>query len=80
MEQNDSREPQGLYVVRFWAEDQGSQPPEWRGRVQRLPDGEVRYFRDWATLVAFLQSKLPPRPPDPGAPAAPDGPPALDPS
>ena len=80
MEQGDPTAPRGLFVVRFWAEEQGTQPPEWRGRVQHLPDGEARYFRDWATLIAFLQQALSPPPLAPAPPAAPCPPPEPDPA
>jgi len=31
---------------------------ELRGKVQHVSSGEARYFRDWPTLIAFLQVLL----------------------
>ena len=51
--------PPYLFMLRVWPEALDAESVEWRGRVQCLPDGEIRYFRDWATLIAFLQAALP---------------------
>jgi hypothetical protein len=48
-----------LFAVRVWLEDLGDGQAEWRGEVQYVGSGEVRYFRDWPTLVALLQALLP---------------------
>jgi len=42
-----------------WLEDLGDGQSEWRGHLQPISTGEVRYFRDWQTLVAFLIAMLP---------------------
>jgi len=47
-----------LFTVRLWLEDLGEGRAEWRGKVQHVTSGEVRYFRDWATLIAALQEML----------------------
>ncbi len=47
-----------LFTVRVWEEEIGAGQTEWRGKVQLLPDGEVRYFREWATLVPLLLTML----------------------
>ncbi len=52
-----SRRPH-LFTVRVWREDLGEGRSEWRGKVQHVLSGEVRYFRDWATLIAALQEML----------------------
>jgi len=44
-----------LFMVRVRAEALGQGQWEWRGQVQHLLTGETRYFRDWPTLVTFLQ-------------------------
>ncbi len=44
-----------LFTVRLWRE-QLSDHGEWRGKVQHVMSGETRYFRDWETLIDFLQS------------------------
>ena len=43
-----------LFTVRLWREELGNGQTEWRGKVQHVTSGEVRYFRDWPTLIAFL--------------------------
>ena len=48
-----------LFMVRVWAEDIGNGQIEWRGKVQHVTSGEIRYFRDWSTLMIFLQAMLP---------------------
>jgi hypothetical protein len=47
-----------LFTVRLWREDMDEGRIEWRGKVQHVLSGEVRYFRDWATLIAALQEML----------------------
>ena len=49
-----------LFTVRMWQEEanEGQGQPEWRGKVQALPEGEAYYFRDWPSLVAHLQTML----------------------
>ncbi len=48
-----------LFTVRVWLEDLGEGQTEWRGEVQYVVSGEIRYFRDWPALVALLQAMLP---------------------
>jgi len=52
-----------LFLVRMWAEEvtdasggdeQG--PTEWRGKVQRVVDGESYQFDNWQTLVDLLRA------------------------
>ncbi len=56
-----------LFTVRLWLEELENGKSEWRGKVQQVTSGEVRYFRDWSTLIAFLQMFLPTSPPEPHA-------------
>lgn len=59
-EANDSLSPRShLFTVRLWLEDLGHGQSEWRGQVQHVLSGESRYFRDWPSLLAFLQEMLP---------------------
>lgn len=46
-------------MVRVWLEDLDEDKTEWRGQVKHVMSGEVRYFRDWATLVVHLKGMLP---------------------
>jgi hypothetical protein len=48
-----------LFMVRVWLEDLGDGNTEWRGKLQCVTGGEVKYFRDWQTLIADLQEMLP---------------------
>jgi hypothetical protein len=40
--------------VRVWQEEVRAGQTEWRGRVQLVSSGEVRYFREWAALAPLL--------------------------
>ena len=48
-----------LFTVRLWPEALGDGQVEWRGKVEYIVSGERRYFRDWSTLINFLQTVLP---------------------
>ena len=48
-----------LFAVRVWAQELEDGRFEWRGRVQYVPTGEVRYFREWPALPDILQQLLP---------------------
>lgn len=48
-----------LFILRIWQEDLGSGQMDWRSRVQHVNSGEVRYFRDWPTLEAFIKGVMP---------------------
>jgi hypothetical protein len=47
--------PSHLFTIRIWAEVGGSPNESWRGQVEHILSGERQYFRDWNTLVRFLQ-------------------------
>jgi hypothetical protein len=59
VEENQPRYRSHLFTVRLWLEDLGDGQTEWRGKVQYIPSGEVRHFREWSTLLAFLLEMLP---------------------
>lgn len=44
-----------LFTVRVWLEDLGDGQIDWRGKVQHVNSGEVRYFRNWPTLEKFIE-------------------------
>lgn len=46
-------------MVRMWIEDLGEGNKDWRGKVQHVISGQVRYFRDWPMLIAILQEMIP---------------------
>jgi hypothetical protein len=47
-----------LFTVRIWREELGDGQAEWRGKVQHVQSKEVRYFREWSTLVAAILKML----------------------
>lgn len=47
-----------LFMLRFWPEDIGNGQTDWRGKIQHVNSGEVRYFRDWGTLRGFVEALL----------------------
>ena len=47
-----------LFTVRLWRKELGDGQTELRGKVQHVSSGEVRYFRDWPALIAFLLALL----------------------
>ena len=48
-----------LFTVRLWAEGLDEETAEWRGQVRHVSNGAVHYFRDWASLLDFIQAELP---------------------
>jgi hypothetical protein len=47
-----------LFTVHVWKEEIGTDQAEWRGKVQLLTSGEVRYFREWRALAPLLLTML----------------------
>ena len=47
-----------LFTVRVWEEEVGNGETEWRGKVQLVTGGDVRYFRGWAALAPLLITML----------------------
>jgi hypothetical protein len=45
-----------LFLVRLWLEDLGADQQEWRGRVQHILSGQVRYFREWTALETIFRN------------------------
>jgi hypothetical protein len=52
-----------LFLLRMWSEEaaDASGNIEWRGKVQRVVDGEAHTFEDWQGLVRLLCQMLPER-------------------
>ncbi len=46
-----------LFTLRLWPEAMGGDQAELRAEVRHVQSGEVRYFRDWGSLVIFLVDK-----------------------
>jgi hypothetical protein len=47
-----------LFTIRLWTEQLDPGQVERRGQVQHVLSGERRYFRDWATLLSYLEAKM----------------------
>jgi hypothetical protein len=47
-----------LFTVRMWEEEVSSGQSEWRGKVQLVSSGDVRYFRHWSALASLLITML----------------------
>ncbi len=58
----EPRQRTHLFTLRLWAETLGDGRSEWRGQLRHVVSGEVRYFRDWLTLVSLLGELLPDAP------------------
>jgi hypothetical protein len=58
MDKSHAQARSHLFTIRVWEEKLGPEQTEWRGKVQVFPSGEVRYFRDWATLAPLLLTML----------------------
>lgn len=46
--------PAHAFSLRLWPEEGEDDEPIWRGRLQNLAGGEVRYFQGWEALVERL--------------------------
>lgn len=57
-EPNQPLQRSHLFTIRLWTESLGEGQVERRGRVQYVLSGERRSFRDWSTLVEYLEAKL----------------------
>jgi len=64
-----------LFTLRLWPEVLDGDRWEWRGEVKNTGTGELRYFRDWPTLLRLLPDMLAdagaPRSSSPDPPATP---------
>lgn len=58
MEKQSGKVRSYLFTIRVWEEEVGPDATEWRGKVQLVSSGEVRYFREWTALVPLLQTML----------------------
>jgi hypothetical protein len=47
-----------LFMLRFWMEELGDGQTDWRGKVQHVHSGEVRYIRSWLALEEFVKGFL----------------------
>ena len=47
-----------LFTVRVWPEEISAGHMEWRGKIQRVIDGQTLYFHNWEAMMAFLLHTL----------------------
>ncbi len=59
MEHQSDLDPSELFTLRVWREVLGDGQTEWRGRVQHVLSGEIRYFQGWPMLIDRLSEMLP---------------------
>ncbi len=52
------RDSSHLFTLRLWLADLGDGEVEYRGQARHVRSGETRYFRDWATLEAFVTEQV----------------------
>ena len=57
-EQQGAHPTSELFTVRLWSEVLADGRSEWRGQIQHVTNRETCYFREWSTLVSFLERKL----------------------
>jgi hypothetical protein len=48
-----------LFIMHVWIE-KGNQEktPRFYGKIQRAPEGDCLYFRNWEVLIHFLEEQL----------------------
>ena len=47
-----------LFTLRVWDEVLDGDQGEWRGKLQSVRTGEVRYLRDWSVLLTLVLDML----------------------
>ncbi len=47
-----------VFTLRLWLEDLGGSQREWRGRIQNVQAAQAIYFREWQSMIRFLQENL----------------------
>ena len=47
-----------LFTLRLWIEQTGPDSNDIRIRVQHVLSGEVRYFRNWTDVAAFVMQVI----------------------
>jgi hypothetical protein len=58
MASNSTNRQSHLFTLRLWTEEVEEGQTEWRGRVHYVTADEVRYFRDWPSLIPLLLAML----------------------
>jgi hypothetical protein len=47
-----------VFVIRMWAERDGSHPAAWRGRIEHVSGHAARYFTSLGDLCEFILARL----------------------
>jgi hypothetical protein len=47
-----------FFTIRMWPEECADGSTEWRGQVRWVINGDTHYFREWTSLVKFLENVL----------------------
>ncbi len=55
---NPSAQKSQLFILRVWLEEVGNEQMDWRAKIQHVESNEVRYFRNWSSLEAFVEGLL----------------------
>ena len=58
MEKQGQHPRSHLFTIRVWEEETGTNQTEWRGKIQLITNGEVRYFCEWTALAPLLVALL----------------------
>lgn len=46
------------FTLRIWVTDQKDANLEWRGRIQHIQSGEVRYCQSWDAFTTYVEEVL----------------------
>lgn len=58
MSEKKKSNPSELFTLRLWLEELGNGQQEWRGKIQHVLSGKVRYFRGLEGLTDKLEGLL----------------------
>ena len=58
LDKHHREQPSQLFTIRVWLEPLGHDQSETRGQVRHVLTGEIRYFREWAALIAYVSERL----------------------
>ena len=47
-----------IFTLRIWVTNQKDDSLEWRGRIQHVQSGEVRYCQSWDAFSAYVEEAL----------------------
>jgi len=46
------------FTLRIWITNQEGTHLEWRGRMQHIQSGEVKYCQDWDSFIIYVEEVL----------------------